>query len=287
MNWALETLAGPLALWLTEQFPRLSQAEASLLVTGIYVLFLALASTVSWRIWRSFQARWSRAGDGDKITVLIADLAGDGKDLRYTTKLLDELDSVLGREAFAIRRYTGVLQPNRDGDQVAARLEAERTAKRWLSAKNADLLIWGRIEPASGSNPAEYVLEFTLREDGANAVERSSFAHSARFPVDFGEALGDAVAALIAVEIAPIWDRPGQAIGDELERAVDRLRPIVGATDITVSASVRGSLLHSFGIALVELGKMRGDERLIEEGIQAYRAALTEWTQDHVPLDWA
>lgn len=283
----LEVLSGPLSDWLVRQFPGLSPLQADLIVAGFYLLTLALGSTAAWRAWRSFRARASKAADGRKITVLIADLAGDGRDLRYTRKLLDELDRALGWEAFVVRRYTDVLNPKIDGDQVKARLEAEDTARRWLRSKNADLLIWGRIDPAVEGRPVEYVLEFTLRAATRNSVERSAFEHSTRFPVEFTSVLGNAVAALVAVEMAPISDRPGQYIEDELQRAVDRLRPLVASRDLNLSWSAQGSLFNAFGSALSQLGLMRGDERLIEEAIEAFRAALTEWTRDRVPLDWA
>ncbi|MEO0547812.1 MAG: hypothetical protein AAF035_12800, partial [Pseudomonadota bacterium] len=44
---------------------------------------------------------------------------------------------------------------------------------------------------------------------------------------------------------------------------------------------------NNLGTALWTLGaRERGTERL-DEAVTAYRAALEEWTQERVPLDWA
>lgn len=52
-------------------------------------------------------------------------------------------------------------------------------------------------------------------------------------------------------------------------------------------ADDRGAGENDLGLALKILGDRRGSEDLLHQAITAYRAALTERTQDRVPLGWA
>jgi len=44
---------------------------------------------------------------------------------------------------------------------------------------------------------------------------------------------------------------------------------------------------NNLGTVLWTLGAREGSAVLLAEAVQAYRAALEEWTRDRVPLDWA
>ena len=49
----------------------------------------------------------------------------------------------------------------------------------------------------------------------------------------------------------------------------------------------RGAILNDLGTALRTLGEREAGTARLEEAVAAYRAALTEYRQDRVPLDWA
>ncbi|SEQ42963.1 Tetratricopeptide repeat-containing protein [Loktanella sp. DSM 29012] len=53
------------------------------------------------------------------------------------------------------------------------------------------------------------------------------------------------------------------------------------------NADQRGAAGNELGIALAILGERASDNDLLEQAVTAFRAALTEYTQDRVPLDWA
>ena len=170
------------------------------------------------------------------------------------------------------------------GDQFKGRRHAQNKGRNWLNQKNGDLLIWGEFAKARDGVDASYALEFLNRAGDESNVD---FAHRQKFPAEFLDAVSLAILALVFAEIAVIWDRPGQAIHDELEKAVQRLRALTHHMPPALSDDARGALWNAFGIALSGLGRMRGSEALIEEAIAAYRAALEERTQERVPLDWA
>ena len=43
----------------------------------------------------------------------------------------------------------------------------------------------------------------------------------------------------------------------------------------------------NLGTALMRLGERESGTARLEEAVTAFRAALTEWTRERVPLDWA
>jgi hypothetical protein len=57
--------------------------------------------------------------------------------------------------------------------------------------------------------------------------------------------------------------------------------------DVAAGADQRGSGLNDLGDALQTLGAREPGIARMEQAVAAYRAALTEWTQNRVPLDWA
>ena len=44
---------------------------------------------------------------------------------------------------------------------------------------------------------------------------------------------------------------------------------------------------HELGVALVELGARESESARLEEAVEAFQAALTEWTREGATLDWA
>ena len=53
------------------------------------------------------------------------------------------------------------------------------------------------------------------------------------------------------------------------------------------NADEAGTARNNLGTALATLGARESGTKRLEEAVTAYRAALTERTQDRVPLDWA
>ena len=49
----------------------------------------------------------------------------------------------------------------------------------------------------------------------------------------------------------------------------------------------RGTILNDLGTALSALGEREAGTAPLEQAVEACCAALTEWTQDRVPLQWA
>ena len=276
-------LADLLAAQLLRFFPSADPGLIDLVsVSIVWAATSGLVLAFSYRTVRLLQAFFVQKGDGRRIHILIADLEGDARG-HHTKKLVRELQRAAGN-GFRFVRYPRVLKIRTVGDQFKARQSAQDKGRQWLKQKNGDLLIWGEFAKARDGVAASYVLEFLSQASNPNAVD---FAHRQKFPAEFIDAVSSAILGLISAEVAIIWDRPGQAIQDELEKAVQRLRSLAHQMPSALNAEARCALWNSFGIALNNLGRMRGSEALIEEAVAAYRAALEETTQERVPHDWA
>ncbi|WP_198321157.1 tetratricopeptide repeat protein [Azohydromonas aeria] len=69
-----------------------------------------------------------------------------------------------------------------------------------------------------------------------------------------------------------------------LEIAIALARELL---DAATGSDERGEASNGLGIALTRLGERERGTARLEEAVQAYRAALQEYTQERVPLDWA
>jgi hypothetical protein len=49
----------------------------------------------------------------------------------------------------------------------------------------------------------------------------------------------------------------------------------------------RGTILNDLGAALAILGEREAGTARLEQAVETFSAAQTEWTRDRVPLDWA
>ena len=63
--------------------------------------------------------------------------------------------------------------------------------------------------------------------------------------------------------------------------------PLVMEMPAGLDADARGAIQTALGTVLWYMENEKGDAALLEEAVTAYRAALTEHTQDRVPLEWA
>ncbi len=130
----------------------------------------------------------------------------------------------------------------------------------------------------------EAVLELGLEQD---LLRRDAFAAAARI---------EAIVALEAPEnpawSAAYWARQDAFFEEGKDKGVNlsldvaaemARRRLLAAGD----ADQRGNALNLLGNALGTLGERESDTARLEQAVQAYRAALEEYTRDRVPLQWA
>jgi hypothetical protein len=140
-------------------------------------------------------SRWVKAqglppASATYFTVLVTDLDGDvdGSQTRHVRAALDA-------EPGFRTRLPEVLRIADIGDQVEARIRAERQGREWLRKHNADLLVWGEVaEP----NQRLRLRFLPLDEDavavasaGASGGRPGSYQlEAAELPIDFNRDFG-------------------------------------------------------------------------------------------------
>jgi tetratricopeptide (TPR) repeat protein len=250
------------------------------LLVAIIVLFGAYKCV--WPpLWRAAQ-RWQvRRAKPDKIRILLAQLHGNDKDgsLRETVsesivaQLGDAVDVILWPEALRVG----------DGNQTTANIKAGATAQRWLNDKSCDLLIWGRIK-----SDKTVALRFSPREGPASESRSYGLtADTLDLPPKFGSDLGAALAARIVVEAARAVDRRGQYLVGLMRTSAQRIEPILSNLNPNFNADTRGSLFLSYALVKQTIDEQAGSPADLQAAIDAYAAALAQWTRTESPLSWA
>ena len=230
----------------------------------------------SLRLWYERRRRLAAVtnASGERITLMIARLDGDTGDLKRR-EVDDAIRRVMGRDVEVVTwPETLAIPDGRDVDRAAA---IQRMAQQWLQKRNADLLVHGYVKADRALS-----LAFISRDDSG---EHRSYALSEdkfELPAEFGDDLAAALAARIAVEAAPAYERSSQIA--VLDRALRRLEPVAARLrEGAASATVQMNL----GTVLAALGERGSGSILLKRAVDAYRAALRVYTEGDMPADWA
>jgi tetratricopeptide (TPR) repeat protein len=137
------------------------------------------------------------------------------------------------------------------------------------------------------------------QDDEPEAIEAAEQAEQPDFSDDPKE-LADSIVARLAEKHPKSMTKLFAALRAEQNRWFERGRDKGHNFDLEVSvhlaraalayaadADDHGAGQNDLGSALRTLGERRGNDDLLDQAITAYRAALTEYTQDRVPLNWA
>ena len=169
-----------------------------------------------------------------------------------------------------------------DDWREAMQNEARSVLEDW----NADLAVAGLVKQPGQASSLWFVPrsgEGTLsRGDQPYELDKATLGQ------DFHEDLGAEIAALALVAVAPLAEDEtrGRVLEQGLRGATEKLAALLGRS-AAIEPGRRARLQLSFGNALQVLGEReRGTERL-EQAVDAYRAALEEYTRERVPLNWA
>jgi hypothetical protein len=231
---------------------------------------------------------WQSGGvpaPGTHFTILVADLDGDDSGRGQTRHVIDALEDEPGfRVKPAMRRLAIEDGP----DRTEARLATERKGQTLLKEFNADVLVWGHVIPggkglrlrflgpegeiagATGDEPP-------ARRPGHYAVDEIGL------PLDFNRDMNAVVIALAVASVAPATERQGHYLADLLEPQAQKLANLCRNLPAVLDPDQRGSVWHALALATTTLGEQKGDSARLEEAVQAYRAALEEWTRARVP----
>jgi tetratricopeptide (TPR) repeat protein len=159
-----------------------------------------------------------------------------------------------------------------------------KTGQKWLTRRNADVLVFGEVLPPKGET---LNLHF-LSSDRSQGFAAKSFGFEAGLlKDDFSEAAAAQLQAIALAAVSPVTDQQGRYLVATLRPVARRLERIVRSPPSGMSTSGMADVRFAFAQAMSTIGEQAGDNLALEQAVAAYRAVLAEYTRDRVPLQWA
>ena len=224
-------------------------------------------------------------------------------ELRAFTVLARRINAEVDDENQALNELTGAVEELLKIKAAAAQGTHLDTLLAATLQRFADLSARGKFEVAANEAATAYG-EWEHDEAARRASASQSGLTLIEANIQQQLLRRDAVTAATWIDRRLAHEREGQAVTAELlfveiERWYDRGRERGLNLDLAVAIELargalvrsvpdeRGTALHWLGTALMSLGGREAGTARLEEAVAAYRAALQEYTQARVPLDWA
>jgi tetratricopeptide (TPR) repeat protein len=224
--------------------------------------------------------------DGDRFVIAVAALTGD-KTGSQREHILDGLEkffkSLDNDNPVEILDFGIPLKIPEVGLSQERIDKATLKGQKWLSDKNADVLIFGKV---SDTNNA-FKLRFLVRDTQRDLTHQSfQLDEKLELKADFNEQALAALIAKIITSLSPFYQGGKYIvlIARPLAQKIEGLLRVLtteGNTEQTTDLSAKLADLHYL------IGTQSGTKARFEKAIALYRQTLTEWTQDKVPLQWA
>ncbi len=240
-----------------------------------------LVAALNWRRIRNwFQHSPLRPPDPNHFTILVADLDGD-TDGRQTGHVVRALE---GHEGIRVLRDGRCLKVEEMGDHAANVSAALAKGRKWLSEKNADVLIWGE------ATEANKVLHLRLLAEGGSGDRGATgyaLGETYDLPENFGHDFGEVLAAVALAAIRPATERQGHYVVHLLEPVATKLERLLAGAPQGLSPEQLATVQFAFANAAYTLGEQSGESAWLEKAVASYRSALEVRSREALPLDWA
>lgn len=218
------------------------------------------------------------------LLIMVGKLRDDFEDMQHKL-LLQALDGIPGVRAVAVDRdltrfVPGLVEPGAtQNDELMKR--ATRDARSWMADQNADLLIWGAIDP-TGRN-----LELHFTATASSPGERPgrfTALNVLMVPVDF---YTDWVPLLRAVTLAAVDPRSfpqGRILRSALPAIAAAARAMGSEPSAAMEPAERAAILFCFGNVCAVCAQLEGDRSWYHAAVDAWRAAVELLGNDQGPL---
>jgi tetratricopeptide (TPR) repeat protein len=219
--------------------------------------------------------------DPNRFSVAVAHLEDDDAYQSHKKLIIRLLQSLDGVEVLAFDRTIRAHDPVAENQDH----KGHQTARRYLNASNASVLIWGRVTSNAGQSIA--ALSLTAAQGGRASQDTPEIDMGLRLPAVSWEHLSDVLSVVIATQAAQFEER--HSLADRLQPFIARVHALLdkGAGRPGWDAEARASTRSALANALLTLGGQSGLNKPLEDAVAVYEEALKEWTRERVPLDWA
>ena len=218
--------------------------------------------------------------DPSHFTILVADLDGDS-DGRQTGHVVRSLE---GQEGIRVLRDGRRLRIEEVGDRAANTSAAMEKGRKWLSEKNADVLIWGEVTEANK------VLHLRLLDEGGSGQGKATgyaLGETYDLPEDFGRDFSGVLVAGALTAIKPATEQQGRYVADLLSAAIVKLERLNDSPPPGFTQDNIASVGFAFATAAAILGEQSGRLEFLENSAKTFRAVLKLRTRQAAPLGWA
>jgi tetratricopeptide (TPR) repeat protein len=218
------------------------------------------------------------------IHILVGLIKDDYENMQRKL-LLDALDGIPGVRAVAVERdftrfVPGLSEPNALANDDTAR-RANKEGRAWLTERNADLLVWGVVEP-TGRNIELHVV--TVASSPGERAGRFTPLNTLYLPIDF---YNDWVPLIRACVIAAI-DPRSFAQGRIMRSALPALAAGARAMGLDPSAAMepveRAAVMFCYGNAAAMCAQLEGDRSWYQTAVEAWRGAVALYGNDNGPV---
>ena len=232
-----------------------------------------------WKRWRISSA------SSDKISILVARIGGDSSANTHHHSIREAIKSAVPSAVEILGWFEEL--PIGDGPDGVAHMRAEGTARKWMKAKNCELLISGRVKSANVIS-----LTFTpLSSDSTVPPDLNSGPRNYALPVDTMELptafIDDLGAAIAAYVIANISKSHNIGFVPALENVASQLEKITEVAAIKADARTKARLFDCEALARGILFGLTGRESDLTRANKASEAALALIDREQYPAEWA
>ena len=217
----------------------------------------------------------------DQFRVTLCWLQNDPKG-DSTAHVAEAFTSITGVALFRSARIVAKLGARSEW-LVAMQKEARAVLEEW----DADLAIVGLVKKRGSA-----VNLWIVPGSGEGTLSRGDQPYvleDATLGPDFHRDFRAELSAVALVAVAPLAtsEARGRVLEQVLEDATTKLATLLRERIATESDEWRARLNVALGNALTTLGGRDSGTDRLERALDAYRAALEEWTRERVPLKWA
>ena len=218
------------------------------------------------------------------ILVMVAKLRDDFEDAQHKA-VLQALDGIPGVRVMAVDRDLSRFVPGLGdstsmyNDDVTKR--ASREARAWMSTANADLLVWGNIDPTGRNIELHFIA--TASSPGERPG-RFTAANMLTVPVDFYADWTPLIRAVVLAATDPRSFSQGRILRSALPGLAANARPMGLEPSTALEPNERATILFSYGNVCAVCAQLEGDRSWYHAAVEAWQAAVELTNADQALL---
>jgi hypothetical protein len=208
------------------------------------------------------------------VLIMVAKLRDDYEDAQHKA-VLAALDGIPGVRCMAVDRdlsrfVPGLSDPLSMYNEDVTR-RATREGRSWMAEKNADLLIWGNIDPTGRNVELHFIA--TASSPGERPG-RFTPLNVLTVPVDFYSDWAPLIRSVVLAASDPRSFSQGRILRSALPALAANARAIGLEPPANLEPQERASILFCYGNVCAICAQLEGDRSWYHAAVEAWRAAV-------------